>query len=36
MTRRIFLRLDAMFLVKAETVPYGFLPTFTIGHAWST
>lgn len=35
-TRRFFLRLDALFLVKAEIVPYGFLPTFTIGHAWST
>jgi hypothetical protein len=36
LARRFFLRLDAQFLVKAETVPYGFLPTFTIGHAWST
>jgi hypothetical protein len=35
-TRRFFLRLDALFLIKAEIVPYGFLPTFTIGHAWST
>ena len=35
-SRRFFLRLDALFLVKAEVVPYGFLPTFTIGHAWST
>jgi hypothetical protein len=34
--RRFFLRLDALFLVKADVVPYGFLPTFTIGHAWST
>ena len=34
--RRFFLRLDALFLIKADTVPYGFLPTFTIGHAWST
>ncbi len=34
--RRFFLRLDAQFLIKAEVVPYGFLPTFTIGHAWST
>ena len=35
-TRRFFLRLDAVFLIKADVVPYGFLPTFTIGHAWST
>ena len=35
-SRRFFLRLDALFLVKADVVPYGFLPTFTIGHAWST
>lgn len=35
-TRRFFLRLDALFLIKAEIVPYGFLPTFTLGHAWST
>jgi len=34
-TRRLFLRLDALFLVKADIVPYGFLPTFTAGHAWS-
>lgn len=35
-SRRFFLRLDMLFLVKEQTVPYGFLPTFTIGHAWST
>ena len=35
-SRRFFVRLDALFIVKAEVVPYGFLPTFTIGHAWST
>lgn len=35
-TRRFFLRLDALFLVKADIVPWGFLPTLTIGHAWST
>jgi hypothetical protein len=35
-SRRFFLRLDALFLIKADIVPYGFLPTFTIGHAWST
>jgi hypothetical protein len=35
-SRRFFLRLDALFMVKADIVPYGFLPTFTIGHAWST
>ena len=35
-SRRFFLRLDALFIVKAGVVPYGFLPTFTIGHAWST
>jgi hypothetical protein len=35
-SRRFFLRLDALFLVKANIVPWGFLPTFTIGHAWST
>jgi hypothetical protein len=35
-SRRFFLRLDALFVVKADVVPYGFLPTFTIGHAWST
>lgn len=35
-SRRFFLRLDALFLVIADTVPYGFLPTFTIGYAWST
>ncbi len=35
-SRRFFLRLDALFLIKTEIVPYGFLPTFTIGHAWST
>lgn len=35
-SRRFFLKLDALFLVKADVVPYGFLPTFTIGHAWST
>ena len=35
-SRRFFLRLDAQFIIKAEVVPYGFLPTFTIGHAWST
>lgn len=35
-SRRFFLRLDTLFIVKAEVVPYGFLPTFTIGHAWST
>lgn len=34
-SRRFFLELDALFLVKADVVPYGFLPTFTIGHAWS-
>lgn len=33
--RRFFLRLDALVLVKADIVPYGFLPTFTFGHAWS-
>lgn len=35
-SRRFFLRLDGLFVVKADVVPYGFLPTFTIGHAWST
>jgi hypothetical protein len=35
-SRRFFLRLDGQFIVKADVVPYGFLPTFTIGHAWST
>jgi hypothetical protein len=35
-SRRFFLRIDALFIIKAEVVPYGFLPTFTIGHAWST
>lgn len=35
-SRRFFLRLDALFLVNTQVVPYGFLPTFTIGHAWST
>lgn len=36
MKQRFFLKLDALFLIKADIVPYGFLPTFTIGHAWST
>jgi hypothetical protein len=35
-SRRFFLRLDGLFIVKEQIVPYGFLPTFTIGHAWST
>jgi len=35
-SRRFFVRLDAMFMVVADIVPYGFLPTFTLGHAWST
>lgn len=34
-SRRFFLRLEALVLIKAEVRPYGFLPTFTIGHAWS-
>jgi hypothetical protein len=35
-SRRFFIRLDGQFLIKEETVPYGFLPTLTLGHAWST